>query len=197
MQEHPRYPELLTLLRKARGDLIRAWKGPVYRCVALKWARPQYLISGEGTRSFGGRWMRAGLTRAVYAASTEAIALKESRKVIRHFGIQQPLAAPRVIVEMWADLGPLADLANIDAILPWPSLDELLVEDWERINSGGFETLSQAFGRALWALRFAGLIVPSARDRRGRNLIWFPENLRSADGIRISGQTDLDDWIVK
>jgi RES domain-containing protein len=197
MQEHPHYSELLALVRGAKGEFMHTWQGPVYRCVALKWARPEYLINGEGTLRFGSRWMRPGVTPAVYAASTEAIALKESRRPLKHFGIRKPLSAPRVVVEMMADLKSVADLSGIEAILPWPGLDELLAEDWERINLGGAETLSQAFGRALWKLGFSGLIVPSARDRRGRNLIWFPENLSIDDEVRISGETELDDWIAK
>lgn len=197
ISEHPRYPELFALLRGAKAKLKVAWKGPVYRCVALKWARPEFLINGEGTLRSGSRWMRPALTPAVYASSTEAIALKESRRPLKHFGIHRPSSAPRVVVEMMADLKIVADLSGIDAVLPWPGLHELLAEDWERINSAGSETLSQAFGRALWKLRFSGLIVPSARDRRGRNLIWFPGNLSKNDEIRISGETELEDWIAK
>ena len=62
--------------------------------------------------------------------------LKESRRSLKHFGIHKPLSAPRVVVEMMADLKSVADLSGIDAILPWPGLDELLSEDWERINLG-------------------------------------------------------------
>ena len=197
MLEHPRHSELLALLRKSRSALKGRWHSPVYRCVALKWARPEFLVTGEGSLQIGSRWMRAGITPAVYAASTEAIALKESRRAFRHFGIRQPLSSPRVIVEITTDLGNVADLTNIDTLLPWPSLDELLAKDWEQVNSRGFETLSQAFGRALWKLGFAGLIAPSSRDRRGRNLIWFPSNLAKSDKIHIAGESELGDWIAK
>lgn len=197
MQEHPRYPDLLSLLRGAAGSLTREWHGPVHRCVAVKWSRPEHLISGEGTKICGSRWMRPGVTPVVYASSTETVALKESRRPLKHFGIRKPRAAPRVLVELEADLEKVAELSAIDRLLPWPGLDELLAEDWEKINAGGAETLSQAFGRALWSLGFSGLVVPSVRDRRGRNLIWFPGNLGENDEIRISGESALRDWIAK
>ena len=141
--------------------------------------------------------MRSGVTPAVYAASSEAIALKESRRPYWHFGIKKPLSQPRVIVEIKADLECVADLSSIDQIIPWPKLDELLSEDWEGINTKGAETLSQTLGRALFDLNFAGLVVPSARDRRGRNLIWFPQNFSGNDVIKISGEAELDEWIAK
>ena len=197
IKKHPSFSDLSALLHKASGDLTIEWHGTVFRCVAPKWARPEYLVSGKGTLRFGSRWMAPGLTSAVYAASTEAIALKESRRLLRHFGIRKPRLHPKVIVEMEVTLKRVADLSLIDKILSWPTLEELLGEDWERINSRGVETLSQAFGRALWVSGHAGLLVPSTRDRRGRNLVWFPSNLAKDDAIRISGESELDDWIVK
>lgn len=197
LHDHPLYPELLTLLRSAKKELTRDWHGFVYRCVAPKWARPEFLISGKGTLQCGSRWMRPGVTPAVYAASTENIALKESRRPYTHFGIKKPLSQPRVIVEMEAKLECVADLTSIDQIIPWPSIDELLDEDWEGINTRAAETLSQAFGRALFQLKFAGLVVPSARDRRGRNLIWFPSKLGKNDGIQITGEDELNEWIAQ
>jgi hypothetical protein len=59
----------------------------------------------------------------------------------------------------------------------------MLAENWESLNASRHESLSQAFGRALWQLGYAGLLVPSTRDRRGRNLIGFPDNFSSADRI--------------
>jgi len=197
MHEHPRFKELSSVLKTAANDLRREWHGSVHRCVAPKWARPEFLVSGKGALKYGSRWMRPGVTPAVYAASTENIALKESRRTVRHYGIKKPRNQPRVIVEMEADLKRVADLSDIDDLLPWPTLDELLGEDWEAINSAGAETLSQAFGRALFSLDFSGLLVPSARDRRGRNLIWFPKNFQRDEQVVISGEAELDQWIAK
>lgn len=195
MQEHPRFGDLRSALKGAADELVRDWSGPVYRCVAPKW--PEHLVSGQGTLKAGSRWMCPGVTPAVYAATTEAIALKESRRVVRHFGIKKPRNQPRVIVELVAKLERVADLAGIAEHLPWPTLDELLGENWEALNAAGKETLSQAFGRAIHDLKFSGLLVPSARDRRGRNLIWFPNNLRTGEQVAIVGQDELDRWIVE
>ena len=100
-------------------------------------------------------------------------------------------------MELEADLERVADLTGIGERLLWPTVDELLAENWEALNAAGRETLSQAFGRALFDLDFSGLLVPSARDRRGRNLIWFPENLRGDEAIGIVGECELERWIAK
>jgi hypothetical protein len=75
--------------------------------------------------------------------------------------------------------------------------DDLLNEDWQKINTGGFENLSQALGRAVWQCGFEGLIAPSARDKRGRTLIWFPDHLQSGSFVSITGKAELEKWIAK
>lgn len=141
--------------------------------------------------------MRPGISPAVYAATSESIALKESRRLMGHFGIRKPGKAPRVLVEIHVELENVADLSRMQALFPWPQLDELLSENWESINAAGRETLAQAIGRALFSLGFSALIVPSAQDRRGRNLVWFPENCQLTDQIEITGEQELLRWIAK
>ena len=198
MTEHPKFKDLQILLKAARMDLLVDWEGPVYRCVSPKWAHPDVLVDGKGSFKTGSRWMRPGVSPAVYAATSELIALKESRRTVDHFGIPSPKKnAPRMIVQLDAKLEGVADLCQMDAILPWPTQSELLAENWESQNEAGRETLAQAFGRALFALKLKGLIIPSARDRRGRNLIWFPENFEKSDQITIVGKDELENWIAR
>jgi hypothetical protein len=40
------------------------------------------------------------------------------------------------------------------------------------------------------------LWVPSVRDRRCRNLIWFPGSLEKESRCEISGQKELEKWIT-
>jgi hypothetical protein len=80
---------------------------------------------------------------------------------------------------------------------PWLLLDELLAEDWRKINDTGHESQSQAFGRAARDLGAEALLVPSARVRGGVNLIYFPESVASPTRIEILGAEDLARWIKK
>jgi len=196
LKPHPAYKRLFAELKRAGGELKSHWEGPVYRCVELKWARPKYLISGDGTRQYGSRWIQPNYTRVVHAASTETLALKESRQTYDYYGIQKPRQNPRVSVELFVELQQVVDLRKLREVLDSPTIEELLGEDWEKLNSSGVETLAQAVGRAIYDLSYEGLIVPSAQDRRGRNLIWFPDQLLAKSRISISGEKQLEQWLA-
>ncbi len=140
--------------------------------------------------------MRRGLTPTVYASSSETIALKEALHNFGRYGIK-PRQKPRVLIDIEIELSSLVPMLPLLENLTWPSLKELLEEDWEAVNASGVESLSQAFGRALWELGYEGLRVPSARDRRGQNLIWFPERLKPNSKVTIVGEAELDRWIAK
>ena len=99
-------------------------------------------------------------------------------------------------VELLVELQQVIDLRKLREILDSPTIEELLGEDWEKLNSSGVETLAQAVGRAIHDLGYEGLIAPSAKDRRGRNLIWFPDQLLSESRISISGEKQLEQWLA-
>lgn len=191
---HPQSERLQGLIGGA--ECTTPWKGRVYRCVELAWARPSYLVSGEGTRRFGGRWMSPGTTEAVHAATSEALALKESGGIFGNYGINRPRATPRVSVELTVSLSQIWAITRAAEVLAPGLLDELLCEDWRTCNQHGQESLGQALGRLVWEGGLEGLLVPSARDRRGRNLIWFPSALADDSVVEISGRTDLEQWLA-
>jgi RES domain-containing protein len=197
IRPHPAFKHLFSNLKKNQSVLSTQWNAPVYRCVEIEWARPEYLITGEGTRQSGSRWMQPNYCRVVHAASTETIALKESRRVYDYYGIQKPKNNPRVSVELIAKLHRLVDLTQLRTIMDSSTIEELLNEDWVKLNDSRVETTAQALGRAILELNVEGLIVPSSRDRRGRNLIWFPEQLRPESQIEIVSQEKLKQWLAQ
>ncbi len=197
VRPHPLFSKIQAKLKSVRDGLSQSFNSNVHRCVELAWARSEYIVSGKGTRLSGSRWLCPQFNDAVYASFSEVIALKESRRSFAYYGIKKPRKKPRIIVEIHCSLQHVANLEKLESVLNWPSLDELLEEDWEKINGQGSETLGQAVGRALFELVFEGLIVRSAVDRRGRNLVWFPANIQSESTVEISGKIELDDWIRK
>ena len=50
-------------------------------------------------------------------------------------------------------------------------------DDWRASNRQGAESLTQAIGRAAYESGLSGLVVPACDG--GRNLAWFPGNLRA------------------
>jgi len=196
IKAHPGFKRLFSDLKKYQSELSTQWDAPVYRCVEIKWAQSDYLISGEGTRHWGSRWMQPNYCRVVHAASTEAIALKESRSAYDYYGIQKPKNNPRVSVELIAKLHRLVDLTQLKTIVDSPTISEMLDEDWGKLNDNCIESNAQALGRAIFELNYEGLIAPSSKDRRGRNLIWFPEQLGSNSQIEIVGQEKLKQFLA-
>ena len=72
----------MTLARAARAQLLKLvasaapLNGTFFRSVAFRYFHPDDLISGEGTRQHGGRFVPVGV-RAVYASAEEDTALRE------------------------------------------------------------------------------------------------------------------------
>lgn len=196
LDPHPRFLRLKEELKTHCPDNTVSWSKPAFRCVEPRWSRPEYLITGDGTMKNGGRWMRKGIASAVYASASELIALKEAKHNFTRYGIK-PRRKPRILIELEVNLHSIVSLRTLFKTLSWPSVTELFKEDWEDVNAQGVESLSQAFGRALFELKYEGFVAPSARDRRGSNLLWFPQNLRPNSRIKISGESELDRWIAK
>ena len=95
-----------------------------------------------------------------------------------HFHLPVEDALPQVLAAARAVLQRVLDLtdAKIRKMLRL-SRETLFSEDWQATNADGGEALTQAIGRLVWDAVWEGLIVPSAPDPRGVNLIVFPGNL--------------------
>jgi RES domain-containing protein len=201
IQSFDKYPNthgLRAHIKQAAPQCLRNWDAPVYRAVDLKWAKPADLLSGKGAFSNGSRWMAPGLTCVFYAATTEALALKESRRNIEHFAIKRTARLgrkPRVVVEIHASIPAIVDFQKLCQAMPWPNVDEVLSENWEEINARHCETLAQACGRIFLDLGYVGLIAPSSRDRRGRNLIVFPQRIPRGS-LEIFHSVELEKWLA-
>jgi hypothetical protein len=72
----------LKLPRAARAQLLKLitnaapLNGTFFRSVAFRYFQPDDLISGEGTRQYGGRFVPVGV-RAVFPSAEEETALRE------------------------------------------------------------------------------------------------------------------------
>ena len=74
-------------------------------------------------------------------------------------------------------------------------LDELMAEEWQKINAQGRETQGQALGRALWDERAEGFLVPSARVPNAMNLVVLPSNLQSGSRQQVLAEEELKTWL--
>jgi len=78
------------------------------------------------------------------------------------------------------------------------TLTELLDEDWEGIQAGGGESWTQAIGRGSRKAGFEAILVHSARNRGGRNIVIFPDHLGAGSTLKLLAPGDLpphpSDW---
>ncbi len=166
-------------------------KGAAFRSAGVKYANENDLMSGNGSAYYGGRWNPPGVS-AIYASLDPITAVTESYQEFFQYGFANATIRPRVFVGLAINLKCVLDLtdARIRRALGF-TLGDLVDEDWYAIQSAGEESWTQAIGRAAVAAGFEALLVPSARDRTGKNVVAFPSNLRSNRAVQVMAAEDL------
>ncbi len=198
VEPNPRYDVFVAELKKTKRRFSK-WQGIAFRAAPLEFARLAKLLDGKGSLKMGGRWSAAGTFRAVNLSTTQETAVKESGANFTYYNYALSDMNPKVLVGVRLKLGKLIDLISPRGlrVQPWLQLDELLAEDWRKVNDTGHESQSQAFGRAAHDVGAEGLLAPSARVPGGANLIYFPESVRGAGKLEILGEAELERWIKK
>ena len=163
-------------LRLARLSSV-PFTGIVYRSSTPKYATEFDLISGEGSRRFGGRWNPVGITM-IYASLTPETAMAETLACNRYYGIPIEDAMPRTFVAIEVNLHKLLDLRD-GIIRRRLQISEIKIVtlDWRKELLAGHEPITQRLGRAVHSGNWEGMIVPSAADLMGHNLLIFPEKI--------------------
>lgn len=195
LKPHPQFGPLRQLMAANAAGLCHGWKGLAYRCAGLEYASANKLISGEGTRQYGARWMAPGVERVVHLSTAETTALRENRNHFVRYGLDSAKPEPRVLVAVELRVTNLLDLFRFDALQTGLTVERMLEEDWEGLNDRGEESLSQVLGRAAFDLGCEAILTPSARVRRGRNLVVFPENLAPESRFEIAHEVVLKRWL--
>ncbi len=192
--------EILDLFIRIAGCLPLAvkLKAIAFRSAGVKYANEQDLITGDGASYNGGRWNRPGV-RAIYLSLDPLTAVQESYQEFLAYGFKASDIRPRVMAGVKLNVKHLLDLTDkgIRRELGF-TLSELIDEDWHTIQAAGEESWTQAIGRGALRAGFEGLIVPSARNRLGKNFVIFPANLIRSSTIQILAKDELpphpQDW---
>jgi len=171
--------------RRIKESLFRPWKGTIYRVTTLKYADPRTMLYGQGSYRNGGRWNAIGSFRAIYGSTEDIVALSESKVTAAYANLPYPFREPRLIVALDVELSRVIDL-TVDTTLKilGVSDEELRREDWRKVQGQGFESFTQALGRAIFAAKGEGLLARSARVENGVNVAYFPENKSRGSRIR-------------
>jgi RES domain-containing protein len=193
LQPNPFYRRVGRALR-LRRSLPAVWEGIVFRSVLLQFAKPEQIVDGIGASKSGGRWNRPGI-RVLYCSLTPGGAAEESMRLFEAIGIQRQVVKPRVIVGIRYRLQAVIELKDLLRSIPGTTLNNLLQEDWQKVNSRGRETAGQAVGRALFNAKAEGLLAPSARVEGAINLVLFPENLQPGSRQAVLEQKEFRAWL--
>jgi len=179
---HPEFPELLCLMGAiVKENFTICWEGDLFRAVSSKYAGSQDLISGDGSKMYGGRWNAPGSFRTVYGSSCALLATREALAHYRQFNIPEKHAMPLTIKAISVKLSSVVNLT--DAIVHQRlgvSLDRLMKDDWRNEKWAHKESLTQAVGHAAKECGVEAIMAPSARseERQDVNVAIFPDNLR-------------------
>jgi len=194
VRPNPRYKEFVARLQPLCSP-ARPWRGVTFRSVDLAYASPAHMLSGEGSLKAGGRWNASGAFAAVYSSTRPGTAVEEAFQLAADFQLAHDDLKPRITCGIEWELSSVIDLtvANFPG---WLKLSEWTREDFTKINDSGFETLCQAFGRAVRNSGFAGILCPSLRVKGGINLIVFRDRMRKTDVARVLGEAELKKYLA-
>ena len=185
-EPNPLYDHCRAILTQ---ELFRPWSGVIFRSVSPRYAKPIDILSGYGSFQSGGRWNAPGIY-AIYGSIEPGLAVDESFNfLLRHFGWQNRDIPPRLVVGIRISLQAVLDLTRPASVSHRLNLEELLGEDWRKMNGEQKESRTQALGRAVADLG-EGILAPS-RIRTGKNLVIYPRSLRSGSWIEVLGEGDL------
>ncbi|MCE2800586.1 MAG: RES domain-containing protein [Planctomycetaceae bacterium] len=189
-EETPEVRDLFTTIERLQVRAI-GFSGVLVRSVGSKYAKQTDFFSGKGAAKTGGRWNRVGL-EAVYASLDVMTATKEAYQNFIVYKLPLSSIRPRVMAGADVVLNKILDITNpsIRRVLGF-SLEELVNEDWRGIQTGGDESWTQAIGRGCVRSGFEGILVPSARNARGKNMVLFPQNFTAACKLQIIAANDL------
>lgn len=157
----------------------------MFRSTTPKYATEKDLLSGAGSKKSGGRWNPVGYA-VVYASLTPETAMLEALSMQRYFQLPLENAMPRTFVAIEALLTNVLDL-RIGSVRHQlgVSRERMRSIDWRSEINQGREPITQTLTRAAMELKFEGMVVPSAADLRGSNLLVFPEQLLPGSTLQI------------
>jgi len=128
----------------------------------------------------------------VYASLTPETAMAETLAHNRYYGIAVEEAMPRTFVAIEAKLRTIVDfrLGSVRQRIQ-VSQDRILTVDWRKDVAAGREPITHLIGRAASDIGLEGIIVPSAADPNGHNLLIFPRNLQTGSEIGVLNPNGL------
>ena len=187
-------PAFEQFSRRTKETLFRPWKGTIYRVTTLKYAGARTILFGEGSYQNGGRWNAIGSFRAVYGSTNDVVALAESKANAEYANLAYPFRETRLLVAVDVVLSRVVDLTVVETLETLGvTEEELQQEDWRKVQGQGFESFTQALGRAVFAAKGGGTrgaLTPGG-ERNQHGLFPAKQTARqqspALEGTRVAG----------
>jgi RES domain-containing protein len=172
-------------------DHAVSFAATAYRSTTPKYANSRDLVNGVGSQRAGGRWDPVGIA-AVYASLTPETALAESLAHFRFYGFPIEDAMPRTFVALDVQMQSILDLRDLAIRRQLgASIKRSFRSDWRSDVLAGKIPVTQLIGRAAEKVGLEGLLVPSAVDDGGTNIVIFPRTLRAERVLRVQNSDRL------
>lgn len=186
LQPHPEYAALLRRINLIQHHAC-AINLHLFRMVKPRYCSDKDIINGMGGKKSSGRWNIRGDFHCTYASKAAETALKESLSSIRKKNLPDEKALPRTLVCIRLKASKALDLTDgtIRQHLRVSHKRMINTDQWTTDNYNDQQSLTQALGRAAFQVGFEAIIVPSAADSTGTNLVIFPDNLLRSSQLEV------------
>lgn len=117
---------------------------------------------------------------------TPRTAMAEALAEVRYFGVPEHSAMPRTFVAVFIKLSLVLDLTQ-SAVRKQLRISEsrMLRADWRRDMRSGKFPITHLLGQAAIDAGFEAVLVHSAQDQGGCNIVIFPDNLSKTSALLV------------
>ena len=124
-----------------------------------------------------------------YTALDPHTALSEALAHVNYYRLPMAKALPRVLVALRLKAKRVTDLRDGNIRKALRLSEETITNlDWRAENQNGSEAVTQAWGRVFAEAGFEAVVVPSAANPGGANVLIFPENLQLSSSFDVDSE---------
>ena len=192
MTPHPDFARFFNTF-KSTPALFIPYQADVFRQTQPRWMSLPYRFTGVGSVVTGARWSAKSLIPALYASlDLPTLTTEVYQKALRYGWAPSEFPGPQLVVRMRWELQRVVDLtltATTKAL--GVTKRELIQCDWQGEQAARREALTQAIGRAAFENLAEGLIVPSARQVGGVNMVYYPSHRQAGSKVVTADEADI------